>query len=206
MGAGPLVGSLLLSEEQQHPMQEADEFRRPGVPALILLDSSLRPISYDAEAVRILTYPQDPQKIPTLTRHIESRLRPLLASLRGSSQLPAELVFQSGRRQYLARKFTLHSFQNASPSPSSRQPRHALLLERRKSKVVDLTAVVAQFRLTPREMETLGFLIQGMTTREIAKRMSISPETVKAFLRLVMIKMQVSTRSGILGKIVSISR
>ena len=32
--------------------------------------------------------------------------------------------------------------------------------------------------------------------------MHISPNTVKAFLRLVMVKMDVSTRSGIIGKIV----
>jgi DNA-binding CsgD family transcriptional regulator len=32
--------------------------------------------------------------------------------------------------------------------------------------------------------------------------MKISPNTVKAFIRLVMVKMSVSTRSGIIGKIV----
>jgi len=32
--------------------------------------------------------------------------------------------------------------------------------------------------------------------------MGISPNTVKAFIRLVMVKMKVSTRSGIIGKIV----
>jgi DNA-binding CsgD family transcriptional regulator len=35
----------------------------------------------------------------------------------------------------------------------------------------------------------------------MADRMKISPNTVKSFLRLVMVKMGVSTRSGILGKI-----
>jgi DNA-binding CsgD family transcriptional regulator len=32
--------------------------------------------------------------------------------------------------------------------------------------------------------------------------MKISPNTVKAFLRIVMVKMGVSTRSGILGKVI----
>jgi DNA-binding CsgD family transcriptional regulator len=45
-------------------------------------------------------------------------------------------------------------------------------------------------------------LLQGLTSKEIAQRMGISPNTVKAFLRLVMVKMGVSTRSGIVGKIV----
>ena len=44
-------------------------------------------------------------------------------------------------------------------------------------------------------------LLQGLTSKEIAVRMGISPNTVKAFLRLVMVKMGVSTRSGIVGRI-----
>ena len=43
--------------------------------------------------------------------------------------------------------------------------------------------------------------MQGLTSKEIAVRMKISPNTVKAFLRLVMVKMKVSTRSGIAGKL-----
>jgi DNA-binding CsgD family transcriptional regulator len=43
--------------------------------------------------------------------------------------------------------------------------------------------------------------MEGLTSKEIAERMKISPSTVKAFLRLVMVKMSVSTRSGIVGKV-----
>ena len=62
-----------------------------------------------------------------------------------------------------------------------------------------------KFHLTARERETLHFPLQGMTSKEIATGMGISPHTVQAFLRLVMSKMQVSTRSGILGRIFDIS-
>jgi DNA-binding CsgD family transcriptional regulator len=58
------------------------------------------------------------------------------------------------------------------------------------------------FELTKREKETVELLIQGLTSKEIATRMKISPNTVKAFLRIVMVKMGVSTRSGILGKVI----
>ena len=44
-------------------------------------------------------------------------------------------------------------------------------------------------------------LIQGMTTKEIAGSLNLSPNTVKSFLRLVMTKMGVTTRSGIVGKV-----
>jgi len=46
------------------------------------------------------------------------------------------------------------------------------------------------------------FLREGFTSKEIAQRMNISPNTVKAFIRLVMVKMGASTRSGIVGMIV----
>ncbi len=58
------------------------------------------------------------------------------------------------------------------------------------------------YGLTAREQETVQFLLEGFTSKEIAQRMMISPNTVKAFIRLVMVKMSVSTRSGIVGKIV----
>jgi DNA-binding CsgD family transcriptional regulator len=42
-------------------------------------------------------------------------------------------------------------------------------------------------------------LIQGLTNKEIAGRMNISPNTVRVFIRMVMGKLGVSTRSGIVG-------
>ena len=44
--------------------------------------------------------------------------------------------------------------------------------------------------------------MQGFTNKEVGQRMNISPNTVKAFLKLIMMKMGVSTRSGIIGKTV----
>jgi DNA-binding NarL/FixJ family response regulator len=52
-----------------------------------------------------------------------------------------------------------------------------------------------------REQETVELLTLGLTSKEIASRMNISPNTVKAFFRMVMTKMAVTTRAGIVGKI-----
>jgi DNA-binding CsgD family transcriptional regulator len=78
----------------------------------------------------------------------------------------------------------------------------ALLLERCSSSTMALAQIGQDFELTRREKETVELLIQGLTSKEIATRMQISPNTVKAFLRIVMVKMGVSTRSGILGKVI----
>ncbi|MGB7821682.1 MAG: helix-turn-helix transcriptional regulator, partial [Candidatus Sulfotelmatobacter sp.] len=77
-----------------------------------------------------------------------------------------------------------------------------LILERYSSRSAALSQLSQEFDLTVREQETVQLLLQGLTSKEIAARMDISPNTVKAFLRLVMVKMGVSTRSGIVGRIV----
>jgi DNA-binding NarL/FixJ family response regulator len=41
-----------------------------------------------------------------------------------------------------------------------------------------------------------------LTTKEIAHRMSVSPNTIKQFVKLTMSKMGVTTRSGIIGKLI----
>jgi DNA-binding CsgD family transcriptional regulator len=60
-----------------------------------------------------------------------------------------------------------------------------------------------EFHLSPRECETVRYLSQGLTTKEVAHHMSVSPNTVKQFVRLIMSKMGVTTRSGIVGKLVA---
>lgn len=76
----------------------------------------------------------------------------------------------------------------------------AVLLERASAKSVSLAPLAERFHLTIRELEVAQFLLQGLTSKEIGLRMQISPNTVKAFLRLIMVKMGVSTRSAIIGR------
>jgi len=72
--------------------------------------------------------------------------------------------------------------------------------------VAPLTGVSQQFNLTQREQEVLKHLLQGLTGKAIANRMNISPNTVKAFLRMIMIKMGVSSRSEMVIKIIMTQR
>ena len=58
-----------------------------------------------------------------------------------------------------------------------------------------------EFHLTHREQEVVRLLIMGLTNKEIADRMGISANTVKGFVRLVMLKMGTSGRSGIVAKV-----
>jgi DNA-binding CsgD family transcriptional regulator len=196
----------MLNQTEEHPpMPHAEKFsqKKSAAPGLVLLDPSLRPVSYNTEAIQILTYPKVPKDIRRLAIHVEAQIHLLLDQhrLSGNALIPA---FQSGRRQYAVRMFTLSNHRGGSSSSSGPYAAHVILLERQDWKLADLSTVAAQFRLTPREQETLRFLTLGMTSKEIANLMGISPHTVKAFVRMIKSKMQVSTRSAMLGKILRI--
>ena len=75
----------------------------------------------------------------------------------------------------------------------------AVVLERNGVASWRAADVSESFHLTEREREVVELLIQGLTNKEIAGRMNISPNTVRAFIRMVMGKFGVSTRSGIVG-------
>jgi DNA-binding NarL/FixJ family response regulator len=52
----------------------------------------------------------------------------------------------------------------------------------------------ARFRLTPRELEIVRFIVEGSTNRDIAARLAISEDTVKHHLRSIFDKLGVSNR------------
>jgi len=165
-------------------------------PGFVLLDhKSLAPVASNQEAIKILSYPTVPERIKRLDQFIADRIRVALVN-RSSNGLDFAKEFKSGRRRYFCRTFRLDTISE------SMQVLAALLLERSCSGTTAVSQIGEEFDLTERERETVQLLVQGLTSKEIAMRMNISPNTVKAFLRLVMVKMGVSTRSGILGKVI----
>lgn len=162
----------------------------------LLLDKSLGPVASNHEAIRILTYPNLPERIKRIDVFLADKVRVGLVSRQSSTGLEFVKEFKSGRRKYFCRSFLVDS--NAKGGLLLA----ALLLERCSSGTVALAQIGQDFELTERERQTVELLIQGLTSKEIATRMQISPNTVKAFLRIVMVKMGVSTRSGILGKVI----
>jgi DNA-binding CsgD family transcriptional regulator len=153
------------------------------------------PVYTNKEALHILNYPQEAQSTVN-PRGVQEQFRSIFQAKCFTAGLPP-VGFLSGRRHYVCRPFSLESRDG-----SARPPLFALLLERRPRDPVELSEVSRRFHLSRRERETIQHLIQGLTTKEIAQRMSVSPNTIKQFVRLIMIKMLVTTRSGIIGKIV----
>jgi len=126
---------------------------------------------------------------------LAERIRSTLLSGRPLGNLPFVTEFRSGRRHYFAGLLSGY----ACHGPLS--PQHSRPARTRPSGLIPLSQVSQQFNLTQREGEALAYLLQGLSSKEIANRMNVSPNTVKAFLRLIMIKTGVSSRSAIVGKI-----
>ncbi len=175
---------------------------------LLLLDASLRPIYASEEALAILAFPEVPSKNKDLGNSLQSKIRSLLHSNGNHnghhngfspSRFRNEVV--SGKRRYQLRAFSMKSNLGIGRGPAV-----ALLLERNHHGSLHLESVARKFRLTPREKETVDLLLQDLSTKKIAGRMNISPNTAKAFLRSVMIKVGAENRTGIIGRILQASK
>ena len=169
---------------------------KPSV-GVLLLDAQLRLVHHTGEAASILSY-------TTKLRNTVS-LEAVLPAVRGQlkNPLPANSPeFVSGRRRYRCRAFVLDASSHSSGHVDRPQPRIVAVLERVSTQAPDLTRWSEAFQLTSRERETVTFLLRGLTSKEIAEQMSISPNTVKSFLKMVMAKVGATNRTGILAKII----
>lgn len=165
---------------------------------LVVVDPACNLIASNAEAIQILTFPERAEKIPHLDEWVSNRIRARLVDRRATNGGKFVNQFVSENRTYSCRFFPLSGHALDTPANSALL---VLLLERNSNGMVTIREISERFGLTPREQQTVGLLLEGLTSKEIAERMKISPNTVKAFIRLVMVKMSVSTRSGIIGKI-----
>ena len=168
----------------------------PSANGFLLLDTGLNLIAANDPALQILCFPSRADRIKQTKVFVADRVRTALVDHQRQDGPAFVKEFRSGKRRYICKTFRVDC-----DGRNSVQPAFAVLLERDAAASNGLTEISEQFDLTQRERETVELLLQGLTSKEIASRMSISPNTVKAFLRLVMVKMKVSTRSGIAGKI-----
>jgi DNA-binding CsgD family transcriptional regulator len=97
-----------------------------------------------------------------------------------------------GAHQYICRTYIMDS---------KSEPLFLLHLQRDAAAIDAVYQIAAEYDLTDREQEALLGLALGLTGKEVAARMKISPNTVKAYVRLIMIKMGVTRRAAIVGKL-----
>ncbi len=175
--------------------------RAAGNPAnqtgFLILDASCNLLYANQEAIRVLSYPGQPGALERPRHLTGEKIRALLFSGRSTRAADLRGAFLSGKRRYRWGSTELASTTRVGPAATL-----AVLIERDPCVQSDAGHVAQLYKLTRREQELVERLIEGLTSKEIAARMGISQNTVKAFVRLVMAKMGVSTRTGIVGKVV----
>jgi len=186
------------ASSQPRLAQRAPVFRSQstGVSAgvgFFLADVNLKPLYANAAAVQILGYGAGAASQGA--EFLQERIRSILRAERFALEC-STTAFLSGKRRYVCRPFLLESPQN-----HARPPMVALVLERCPREGLDLSEASRRYHLSRRERETIQHLMRGLTTKEVAECMNVSPNTVKQFVRLIMTKMGVTTRSGIIGKL-----
>jgi len=166
----------------------------------LLLNAALKPLYLNPQAEEILFHPERPTKAKDFADQLASKIRTIVASGGPSGKISVRKEFLSGRRHYVCRFFDAGLLGNKSSG--SNESSWALLLERGSEAAADILKICHQYHLSEREGEAVRFLVEGLASKEIAARMQISPNTVKVFLRFAMMKMGVSSRSGILSKFI----
>lgn len=162
-------------------------------PAFVLLDAMRVPVYANAEALRILAHRKDAAVGGDLGAMVADSLWPVLPV----GEIPSEGLatsFVSGRRRYSCRVTRLNALGAGQGAV------YLLVIDRAGAPLAEENFVVERYSLTHRETELLRYLMTGLTNKEIGERMQISPNTVKAFLKLMMTKMGVSTRAAVVGR------
>src|SRR5438552_10508143 len=178
---------MITSSEHGQGIRPVVSVREPNL-GFLLLASDLRLLYLNPAATQILAYPDTPPSIGPLDSFLLRKIRAVFFANGNNGQFASE--FLSGRRRYLSRVYCLSPPSNQAPD----HPALAVILERVSRTSFDAAQVAAQYHLTPREWETLQYLMEGLTNKEIGHRMNISPNTVKGYLMLIMMKLGVSMR------------
>ena len=166
---------------------------RAEIGVIVIGDDQL-PLFVNDEAIRILAYPGDPvQPISP-----GALVRRFLAGMRESlQQSSASLQFQSGRRQYTCQ----FAWVESCDDPNCK----ALAVSLERANVVNGHAQSAfeYFHLTERERQVTTLLLHGLSEKEVAERLQLSPNTVHAFARTVRAKTGTSSRTELVLKVLS---
>jgi DNA-binding CsgD family transcriptional regulator len=175
---------------------------KPTVPpisaeaGLVLMDSSLQIMAFDSGAANILNSRNQPRVKPRSLPSLPEEIMKLIRGHDSTDRSSATTHLRVNNNGYICRIYVLESYEEITT-----QPIIALHLERDVSANDTICEIFKKYNLTVREQEVLRGISLGLATKELANRMNISPNTVKAFLRQVMIKMGVQTRAEIVAQI-----
>ena len=168
-----------------------DRLETTDTVGLVLIDAWLNPVYVNSAARQVISHALGKDQLSKTD--LREAIRAKVVEIQDGG-VRVETTLISGRRKYACRTLRLEREQSVG-----KRAYYALVLERISRRHESLRRMVEQYGLTPREREIASLLAEGLTSKEIAQRLNISPYTVKGYLNFLMRKLGVTTRSGIVG-------
>ena len=165
---------------------------------IIQTDDSLRLIASDSRAAAILKDVSEYDGADGLRLGIPREISNALLS-RTPEDWPGIRVRFFGRRH----SYHCTTYQVEPQNGVLKQNVITFHLQRDASPDGAILQIVSRCGLTPREEAVLRGISTGLTTKEVAQRLNISPNTVKTYLHSIMLKLGVTTRAAIVGKLLN---
>ena len=165
----------------------------------MVTDFSLQIVAADEGALSIL-FQQPPADVrrstpPAGRVELPSDVADQLRQSLDLSAAQPKLELRIGSETYKGRAFVI----KARGGPA--QDLVVFRLERNAALEDAVARVCREFRITQRQREVVQGVALGLTSEELAERLGVKPSTVKAFLRVIMIKMGVTSRAGMVAKL-----
>lgn len=166
------------------------------VSGLLLLDgASWRLIASDQGAAEIFTRPNAGSPRNRTAVQVPEPLLNAIRNQTDNDQRAVDVSVPIGNRLFRCRCYMLKGDQAPRPAVV------AVHFESHVNGNDSVRRLASEYHLTDREQEVLRGIALGFSTKEVATRMEISPNTVKSFVRLIMIKLGVTTRTGVILKL-----
>jgi len=161
---------------------------------VILLDTRLNVLAYDEGAASILQISSRAKQGTDVP--FSQQVLALLQETGGAESTARKFRVQLRGQGYICRVHPARACIEGFPGAVT-----VLHIAREVNMDDALTRISSEYGLTGRERQAVQGILSGLSSKEVARQMGISPNTVKAFLRLAMGRMGVSSRTGIIAKL-----
>lgn len=158
------------------------------------MDMSFKPIASNWGASFVANGKNGGNGKPDSSAFVPKEILDIISSLDPNDLSSMKMKIHIGNSDYNCRIYLMET-ENGTPAMI------ALHISKESVMTDAVSAIADKFHLTERERETLLGVSMGLSSKELAEKMDISPNTVKVFLRLIMIKMGVASRGAIIARI-----
>jgi len=115
-------------------------------------------------------------------------------SVNGGQGMRHIAVLESEKRKYVVKATAL-----ADSSGSQGEKQYLFVMERSSAGMANLSMIFRKYKLNAREQEIVRLLLAGDSNKEIAWKLHLSENTIKGYMKLLMRKLGVNNRAGIIG-------